>query len=99
MFDQQAVRPPTCPDAGVLRQAFQEELDPDEATEITRVREVAKVEEAMGKSLLVAPHGTEWTVVIAVRNLLQEPEEDDALEEIAEARPPRRVIGGVSVRF
>lgn len=39
-------------------------LDPDEATEITRVREVAKVEEAMGKSVLLAPHGTEWTVVL-----------------------------------
>jgi hypothetical protein len=43
--------------------------------------------------------GTEWTVVIAVRNLLQEPDEDDSLTEMAEARPPRRLIGGVSVRF
>ena len=39
-------------------------LDPDEATEITRVREMAKVERAMGQSKLFAPHGTEWTVVV-----------------------------------
>ena len=43
--------------------------------------------------------GTEWTVVLAVRNLLQDPEEVDGLAEIADADPPRRVIGGVSVRF
>lgn len=37
----------------------------DEAVEITRVREMAKVEEAMGKSKLIVPdRGIGWTVVI-----------------------------------
>lgn len=45
------------------------------------------------------PTGTEWTVVVAMRNLPWETQEDDALGGIADANPPRRVVGGVSVRF
>jgi hypothetical protein len=45
------------------------------------------------------PTGTLWTLVVAMRNLPWEPQEDDALSGIAEANPPRRVLGGVSVQF
>ena len=45
------------------------------------------------------PTGTQWAVVVAMRNLPWETQEDDALGGIADANPPRRVVGGVSVRF
>jgi phenylacetate-CoA ligase len=60
--------------AGALARALAEwarELPPgtitdDEGTEITRVREMAKVEQVMGTACLLAPPdgGTEWTVVV-----------------------------------
>ncbi len=36
----------------------------DEGVEILRVRELAKVEQALGTSLLLKPAGTDWTVVV-----------------------------------
>jgi hypothetical protein len=41
----------------------------------------------------------EWGVLVAVRNLFYESSEGATLDEIAVVRPPKRVLGGISVRF
>jgi hypothetical protein len=43
--------------------------------------------------------GTDWTLILAVRNLFEEPRADDVLEQIVLVNPPRRLVGGVSVHF
>jgi hypothetical protein len=41
----------------------------------------------------------DWDVLVAVRNLFYEPTEGGALDEMAVAHSPKRVLGGISVRF
>jgi hypothetical protein len=41
----------------------------------------------------------EWEVLLSVRNLSYETSEAGALDELAVLRPPKRILGGVSVRF
>jgi hypothetical protein len=41
----------------------------------------------------------EWGVLVAVRNLFYESSEAATLDEIVVLRPPKRVLGGISVRF
>jgi hypothetical protein len=41
----------------------------------------------------------EWDVLVAVRNLFYEADEAGLLDEMAVAHPPKRVLGGISVRF
>jgi hypothetical protein len=41
----------------------------------------------------------EWEVLLAVRNLFYEPTEGAVLDEVAVLNPPKRVLGGISVRF
>jgi hypothetical protein len=41
----------------------------------------------------------EWGVLVAVRNLFYESSDGATLDEIAVLRPPKRVLGGISVRF
>ena len=45
-------------------------------------------------------HGTEWEFSLAVRDLFFRDIADRALlDELAVARAPRRIIGGLAVRF
>jgi hypothetical protein len=41
----------------------------------------------------------DWDFLLAVRNLYYEPDEGATLDELAVVNPPRRVLGGISVRF
>jgi hypothetical protein len=41
----------------------------------------------------------DWDVLVAFRNLFYEGDEGAVLDEVAVANPPRRVLGGISVRF
>jgi len=41
----------------------------------------------------------DWDVLVAVRNLFYEASEGGILDEMAVAHPPKRVLGGISVRF
>jgi hypothetical protein len=41
----------------------------------------------------------EWELLLAVRNLFYETTEGATLDEMAVLNPPRRVLGGISVRF
>lgn len=41
----------------------------------------------------------DWEVLLAVRNLLYETTEGGALDELMVVRPPKRVLGGISIRF
>lgn len=41
----------------------------------------------------------EWEVLVAFRNLFYEASEAGLLDEIAVVNPPKRVLGGISVRF
>ncbi len=42
---------------------------------------------------------TEWEVVLAFRNMFYEAAEAGLLDEVAVANPPKRLVGGISVRF
>ena len=41
----------------------------------------------------------DWEFLLAVRNLFYEPTEGAVLDEVAVLNPPKRVLGGISVRF
>lgn len=41
----------------------------------------------------------DWEVLLAVRNLLYETTEGGTLDELMVVRPPKRVLGGISIRF
>jgi outer membrane receptor protein involved in Fe transport len=43
--------------------------------------------------------GADWDLLVAVRNLYYEPSEGALLDEMAVANPPKRVLGGIAVRF
>jgi len=42
---------------------------------------------------------TEWEVLVAFRNMFYEAAEAGLLDEVAIANPPKRLVGGISVRF
>jgi len=41
----------------------------------------------------------DWDFLVAVRNLFYETSEGALLDEVAVSNPPKRVLGGISVRF
>lgn len=41
----------------------------------------------------------DWDLLLAVRNLYYEPDEGASLDEVTVVDPPKRVLGGISVRF
>lgn len=41
----------------------------------------------------------DWELLLGVRNLFYEPSDGATLDEIAVVNPPKRVLGGVSIRF
>jgi hypothetical protein len=43
---------------------------------------------------------TEWAFLLAVRNLFRDPDGDGAMyDELLVVRPPKRIVGGLLVRF
>jgi outer membrane receptor protein involved in Fe transport len=57
------------------------------------------VQLSQGLPFLGALTRADWDVLVAVRNLFYEASEGGALDEMAVAHPPKRVLGGISVRF
>ena len=54
---------------------------------------------SQGLPFLGAITRADWDVLVAVRNLFYEASEGGVLDEMAVAHPPKRVLGGISVRF
>jgi hypothetical protein len=57
------------------------------------------VQLSQGLPFLGALTRADWDVLVAVRNLFYEASEGGILDEMAVAHPPKRVLGGISVRF
>lgn len=57
------------------------------------------VQVSQGLPFLGAITRADWDVLVAVRNLFYEPTEGGTLDEMTVAHPPKRVLGGISVRF
>jgi hypothetical protein len=57
------------------------------------------VQLSQGLPFLGAFTKADWDFLLAVRNLYYEPGEGATLDEMAVLNPPRRLLGGISVRF
>jgi hypothetical protein len=57
------------------------------------------VQLSQGLPFLGALTHAEWDFLLTVRNLYYETDEGATLDELAVLNPPRRVLGGISVRF
>lgn len=57
------------------------------------------VQLSQGLPFLGALTHADWHFLVAVRNLYYETDEGAALDELAVLNPPRRLLGGISVRF
>jgi hypothetical protein len=57
------------------------------------------VQLSQGLPFLAGITNADWNLLLAVRNLYYEPDEGATLDELAVLNPPRRVLGGISVRF
>ena len=57
------------------------------------------VQVSQGLPFLGAITRADWDVLVAVRNLFYEASEGGILDEMAVSHPPKRVLGGISVRF
>jgi hypothetical protein len=57
------------------------------------------VQLSQGLPFLGALTRADWDVLVAVRNLYYEPGEGAILDEQAVSNPPKRVLGGIAVRF
>jgi hypothetical protein len=57
------------------------------------------VQVSQGLPFLGAITRADWDVLLAVRNVFYEPTEGGTLDEMTVAHPPKRVLGGISVRF
>ena len=57
------------------------------------------VQLSQGLPFLGALTRADWDVLVAVRNLYYEASEGAILDEMAVSNPPKRVLGGIAVRF
>jgi hypothetical protein len=57
------------------------------------------VQLSQGLPFLGALTRADWNFLLAVRNLFYETSDGGILDEVAVANPPKRVLGGISVRF
>jgi hypothetical protein len=57
------------------------------------------VQLSQGLPFLASLTSADWDLLLAVRNLYYEPDEGATLDELAVLNPPRRLLGGISVRF
>ncbi|HSC28929.1 MAG TPA: TonB-dependent receptor [Vicinamibacterales bacterium] len=54
----------------------------------------------VNQALPFGPGGTRWEVLVGVRNLFRDPHDPGSVyDELLVVRPPKRVVGGVLVRF
>jgi hypothetical protein len=69
----------------------------EEAEPLTSTR--FDVQLSQGLPFLGTLTRADWDFLLAVRNLYYEPGEGATLDELAVLNPPRRLLGGISVRF
>jgi hypothetical protein len=68
-----------------------------ESTPLTNTR--FDVQLSQGVPFLGALTHADWDLLLTLRNLYYEPGEGATLDELAVLNPPRRLLGGISVRF
>ena len=73
------------------------DADPRLAAALTNRR--FDVQLSQGLPFLGALTRADWNFLLAVRNLFYETSEGALIDEIAVTNPPKRVLGGISVRF
>jgi Carboxypeptidase regulatory-like domain/TonB dependent receptor-like, beta-barrel len=60
----------------------------------------ARFDVQVKQALPFLPFGSQWEVLVAVRNLFREPTDVASVyDELLVVRPPKRLVGGVQVRF
>jgi hypothetical protein len=60
----------------------------------------ARFDVQVKQALPFLPFGSQWEVLVGVRNLFREPTDVASVyDELLVVRPPKRVVGGVQVRF
>ena len=64
-----------------------------------QVRSRFDVQLSQGLPFLGSLTRADWELLLAFRNLFYEASEGAVLDEIAVANPPKRIVGGISVRF
>jgi hypothetical protein len=72
-------------------------ISPEDGASYTSTR--FDVQLNQGLPFLTALTRAEWEVLLAFRNLFYEDSEGGLLDELAVHNPPKRILGGVSVRF
>ncbi len=72
-------------------------LSPDDGLPYTSAR--FDVQLNQGLPFLTSLTRADWELLLAVRNLFYEDSEGGLLDEVAVQNPPKRVVGGFSVRF
>jgi len=73
------------------------DVDPRSVAALTNRRFDVRV--SQGLPFLGAFTRADWNFLLAVRNLFYETSEGALLDEVAVTNPPKRVLGGISVRF
>jgi hypothetical protein len=54
----------------------------------------------VNQALPFLPFGSQWEVLVGVRNLFREPVDAASIyDELLVVRPPKRLVGGVQVKF
>jgi hypothetical protein len=75
-------------------------LDPDlEAEHAALLNSRFDVQLSQGLPFIGGLTRADWEVLVAVRNMFYEAGEGALLDEMVVLRPPKRVLGGISIRF
>jgi hypothetical protein len=74
-------------------------LDEDGARSVDPTATRFDVRLTQGLPFLREMTRTEWELLLAFRNLFYEANEGALLDELTVTNPPKRVVGGISVRF
>ena len=68
--------------------------------EVTRPGLDGRFEVQVNQALPFGPGGTRWEVLVGVRNLFRDSADPASVyDELLVVRPPKRVVGGVLIRF
>jgi len=74
-------------------------LSPDEESTAALINRRFDLQVSQELPFLGAFTRADWNVLLAVRNLFYETAEGALVDELAVTNPPKRVLGGISVRF
>jgi len=74
-------------------------VSPDSDTAMRQVQSRFDFQLSQGLPFLGGLTRADWEFLVAFRNLFYEPSEGAVLDEVAVVNPPKRLLGGISVRF